>query len=289
VVTEFKERILPDIVHVNFYGPSAYFHLSTARSLPTKTVVTFHNLLTANAGHDGLVQALLKKATAVAAVSPAGARNIELAMGYPRQRISIIAPGVPSDMFAPAQGGRPGLPTVIFIGRLVDDKGADIAVRAMQFLKGKATLKIVGDGPERPKLENLARQLSLEDSVSFAGQVGPDQRRQILADAFVMVVPSRWEEPFGTVAAEGALSSLPVIATRRGGLPETVKDRETGIIIPPEDPPALVAALRSLLDDPTLAETMGRAGRSRALREFSLEETVNRYETLYFKACTDTH
>jgi glycogen synthase len=286
-ITKLKEEVRPDIVHVNFYGPSSYFHLKTARRLPTKTVVTFQTALTTMAGEDGLVQALLREAAVVIAPSRAAARNIALSTGYSLNQISVIAPGVPHGMSPPAIDSGSGLPTVVFLGRLVEDKGADIAVRAMHALKGIANLNIVGDGPQRPALENLARELSLEETVHFFGQVSDDQRGQMIANAFAMVVPSRHEELFGMVAVEGALSSLPVVAASRGGLPEVVKHRETGIIIPPDDPTALSAALRGLLNDRGVASAMGRAGRSRALRKFSLEEAIIRHETLYFKACPD--
>jgi len=286
-ITKLKEEVRPDIVHVNFYGPSSYFHLKTARRLPTKTVVTFQTALTTMAGEDGLVQALLREAAVVIAPSRAAARNIALSTGYSLNQISVIAPGVPHGMSPPAIDSGSGLPTVVFVGRLVEDKGADIAVRAMRALKGIANLNIVGDGPQRPALEDLARELSLEETVHFSGQVSDDQRGQMIANAFAMVVPSRHEELFGMVAVEGALSSLPVVAASRGGLPEVVKHRETGIIIPPDDPTALSAALRGLLNDRGVASAMGRAGRSRALRKFSLEEAIIRHETLYFKACPD--
>lgn len=284
-VMELKARIGADIVHVNFHGPSSYFHLGGIRSATHRTVVAFQTALTTKAGEDGLIRSLLKEAVAVVTPSRAAARNIEVCTAYPSERISVIAPGIPADDVTGKADRGSGLPSVIFVGRLVEEKGADVAVRAMHQLNGTAKLDIIGDGPQRATLEELTRELSLEGVVRFYGQVGDDQKRRMLAEASVMIVPSRHEELFGMVAAEAALASLPVVASDRGGLPEVVTDQETGILIPPDDASALAAALRRLLDDPALAAKMGRAGRSRTLREYSLEKMVDRYETLYFAAC----
>ncbi len=284
-IKSLKRDLQPDIVHINFTGPTPLFHFRTLADSVSQTVVTFQAaLFDQPASIEGLVSTILEKAKSVVAVSRAAARNIERHTGFPLNRISIVFPGIPHALFAAHPEKSAAEPTVVFLGRLVKDKGVDIAIQAMAILKHGAKLSVIGDGPERPALEALVQQLDLQHSVHFAGRVDDDTRRDMLAKAHVMIVPSRHEELFGMVAAEGALSSLPVIAARMGGLPEVVADGETGIIVPPDDPVALAQALDRVLADPQLAARMGRNGRERALREFSLENTADRYERIYFDA-----
>src|SRR5690606_14902199 len=133
-------------------------------------------------------------------------------------------------------------------------------------------------------LETLVHEQGLQDIVNFTGFVDDAAtRRDMLAAAHVMAVPSR-QEPFGMVAVEGALAALPVVAARSGGLPEVVSDGQTGIIVSPEDPMAWAQALDSILADAELAARMGKNGRERALREFSLSKTADRYERIYSDA-----
>jgi glycosyltransferase involved in cell wall biosynthesis len=83
------------------------------------------------------------------------------------------------------------------------------------------------------------------------------------------------------VAAEGSLSSLPVVVSDTGGLPEVVQDGVTGIVVPKDEPQALSQALQKLLSNPALAKEMGKAGRERVRKKFLLEKTVDDYENLY--------
>jgi len=280
-VRALKSEGMFDIVHVNFSGPGPLFHLRTRQQDRSGMVVTLQTALTAKAGGEaGLARDLLRAADRVVAVSQPAAKNIELCAGYPLDKISVIYPGIPGDLFAPSTP-RPGLPTIVFIGRLVTDKGADCAIRAMQPLRGRARLVVIGDGPEKAALENLAAELSLTESVHFTGYISDDERRKFLAEATAMLVPSRHEELFGMVAAEGSLSSLPVVVSDTGGLPEVVQDGVTGIVVPKDEPQALSQALQKLLSNPALAKEMGKAGRERVRKKFLLEKTVDDYENLY--------
>jgi glycogen(starch) synthase len=102
-----------------------------------------------------------------------------------------------------------------------------------------------------------------------------------MKSATIVVMPSRWEEAFGLVALEAALMGRPVVATRVGGLPEVVVDRETGLIVQKDDSEALADAIASLLDQPQQAMAMGNAGRLRAQQIFSLQRYVDAYDALY--------
>lgn len=284
-IRSLKEQGGFDIVHVNFSGPNLLFHLRTLNSSDAPTIVTFQTALSAKSGYEaGLVRKLLQAATRVVSVSEAALENVVQCTGYPRERISVIYPGIPPALFGTSPERQCDIPTVAFIGRLVKDKGADLAIRAMLSLRGAARLNVIGDGPERSNLRALADELSLEETVIFSGYVSNGTRRKMLSEASILVVPSRHEELFGMVAAEGAFSSLPVVTCSTGGLPEVVLDGVTGIVVPTNDAEALSSAIHKLSSEPVLAKKMGEAGRQRALKKFSIEKTIDDYESLYKSA-----
>jgi glycosyltransferase involved in cell wall biosynthesis len=139
---------------------------------------------------------------------------------------------------------------LLFVGRLVSVKGADLAIEALKRLRErgvKTTLTICGDGPERDALEQQVRDADLEDSVTFEGWTEPDELAAHYRRAELFLVPSRYE-PFGIVALEAIASGCPVVAAETGGLPEAVGD--CGILVAPDNPGALAdAAERALRSD----------------------------------------
>jgi glycosyltransferase involved in cell wall biosynthesis len=142
-------------------------------------------------------------------------------------------------------------------------------------------LIIVGEGPERPELERLIGEIGLHARVQLLGNVPHDQMNRVAAPAWVQVVPSRWDEPFGIVAAEAMMQGRAAIVTGTGGLAEIVADGDGGFHTPPGDVPALAAALRRLLTDRELAERFGRAARRRALAHFNEDRFVDQFISLY--------
>jgi glycosyltransferase involved in cell wall biosynthesis len=137
---------------------------------------------------------------------------------------------------------------------------------------------LVGDGPERARLEALRDSLGLQRVVTFAGwqaDVAP-----WLASFDVFVLPSRGEH-FGRVLVEAMALGKPVVATDAGGVPEIVRDGETGLLAPPADPAALAAAVARLVEDAAQRARLGEAGRRRAADEFSLERHRDALRALY--------
>lgn len=148
---------------------------------------------------------------------------------------------------------------LLYFGRLVEEKGADIAVKAMEYLPD-AKLKVVGDGPEEHALRQLAKDRQL-DNVEFLGPLWDADLYKILARARAVVVPSRWHEPFPYVIAQSFAMGKCIIGTRRGGIPEFVGDDERGITFEPEDIDDTVAALGKLVADAELARELGQAAK----------------------------
>jgi len=158
--------------------------------------------------------------------------------------------------------------------RLVPQKGIDDAVRALAELPADVVLVVLGEGPERPALERLARELGVSERVFLPGRV-PDVGSW-LRRATVYVHPARWEG-FGLGVLEAMHAGLPVVATNVSSLPELVVEGETGLLVKRDDAPALAQALAVALGRPEL----GAAGRERALAEFSVDRMASRTVALY--------
>jgi glycogen(starch) synthase len=278
-VAALKRRFGPDIVQVSLSDASAFFHL---RTLGTERTVVALRVAPAglSAGPGTLLGALLDRADRVTANSAAvGADLRRLAPGLDG-RLRVIRNGFPLPAAEPPPP--PCTPSVVCLGRVVADKGFDVAVEAWPAVVAAvpdARLTIAGDGPARAGLEQRAAALGLD--VAFPGWVAPGDVPALLGAHSAVCVPSRWREAFGLVALQGAQARRPVVATRVGGLPEVVLDEHTGLLVAPEDPDALAVALVRVLRDSTLAARLGAAGRRRAAEDFSLAAHVDAYERLY--------
>lgn len=176
---------------------------------------------------------------------------------------------------------------VVFLGRLVSDKGCDLALRALALLKQdglRPSFTVIGDGPETPDLRRLVRELDLSAQVRFMGTVR-EGRGKIVAQHKIMVVPSTWEEPFGVVALEGIAAGCAVVAARSGGLPEAVGP--CGVLFPKSDAAALASALKRLLTNDLERERL-LAERAGHLKQFQPEFVAQRYMEVFHAALRHT-
>jgi len=166
---------------------------------------------------------------------------------------------------------------LIFVGRLVSDKGAALLLDALKLMSAKPRLTIVGDGPERSALEKQASQL--QSQVEFAGPQHGEQLADSLRQHQILVVPSIWQEPFGIVALEGIACGCAVIGSAGGGLSEAIGP--CGLTFPNGDARALADAITRLLDNPTERERL-RQNAPAHLARF----TPSRVAALYLEAMT---
>lgn len=283
-VARLKRQVAADLVHLNTLGPSVLFHLETSRSKPSPVLLTMHSPVMEDAARpDTLYGRALRSASWVNCNSQAVRTDLCRSMPELRARSSVIYYGMEPPGLEPGPPPREE-PVILAYGRLVPDKGFDLAIRAFQTVLHRfprARLVLVGEGPERSKLERLSLELGLAASVQFTGPVRPEDVPALLDAASVVVVPSRWDEPFGLVALEAALMARPVVATRAGGLVEVVDHDVTGLLVEKEDVVALAAALVHLLADPVTADRMGRTARLRASERFAWDRCVDEYEQLY--------
>jgi len=173
-------------------------------------------------------------------------------------------------------------PLIVFQGRLVSTKGADILLRAASNLLEQSyaiELLLIGDGPERARLESIAAKPPLKGKVRFAGRVPPADLERQLSQATVVVVPSLSGEVFGLVVAENMLRAVPLVVSDLGAFVEVIGESRS--VFSTGDVGDLTRRLKSLLDDPEQRTAMGIAARHRALEMFSIEKMVGRHADLY--------
>lgn len=175
-------------------------------------------------------------------------------------------------------------PLLAFAGRLVPEKGVDWLLRAFAQSKvgsGPGRLVIMGDGPDRPRLEGIAAELGLGTSVVFTGHLARATSQQHLEAAWVQAVPSLWAEPFGLVAAEALARGTPVIASDAGAPAEIVEHGATGWVVKTGDTQALSDTIDAALADRSVASKMGQAGRRIASGRYSETRWIERYLEIY--------
>ncbi len=198
----------------------------------------------------------------------------------PRKRITLIYNGVDAEYFRPPDH-RSGPPVVLSVGRLVPVKAHDVLIKAFAIVlprHPRAELWIAGDGPRLGELTELARKNLPPGKAKFLASrqdISPLYKK---ADLFAL--PSL-AEAMPNVVLEAMGSGLPVVASRVGGVPELVKQGQTGWLVPPGKPEALAGALDKLLSNPHKRTLFGRAGRERVESDFSMTVMVKRHEEIF--------
>lgn len=182
-----------------------------------------------------------------------------------------------------SQRGWQGRSIIGCVGRLRTEKGQEDLVAALPAVVARnpsALLLMIGDGPQRQELRDLARKLRVDANIEWLGALPPDEVYRMLGTMQVLVVPSRYEA-FGLCAAEGMAAGLPVVATAVDGLREVVIDGETGMLVPQKAPEAMAGAVNELLGAPALRERMGQAGRQRVSDLFPVNRFNESYQALF--------
>lgn len=265
-----------DVVHTHLVHADVYGGLA-AKLRRTPLVSTKHNDDPFRAGSFRFVERALS-ADRIVTISDALRRFTVEQVGIPAARVETIHYGLDDAPQAWGENPPDTVPAdariVLSTARLTAQKGVDVAIRALASLPEEVALVVLGEGPERERLQELADRSGVSPRVFLPGRV-PDVAAW-LRRASVYVQPSRWEG-FGLAVLEAMVCGLPVVATRVSSLPELVADGETGVLVAPDDPAALAAALERALGEPGF----GDAGRERARREFSVAEMADRTAALY--------
>ena len=214
-----------------------------------------------------------------------------LGLGCPRDRIVKLPVGaeLSSDQFRP-RTLHPGEPVrILTVARLVEKKGLEYGIRAVAHLKTVhpcIRYLVAGEGELRPRLESLVRELGVEDQVSLLGAQTRSQIAALYRSAHLFILPSVTAangdmEGQGLVLQEAQASGLPVISTRHNGIPEGVRDGESGFLVPERDSAALAERLSYLVEHPEVWPAMGRVGRELVEAEFDSEMLNDRLVEIY--------
>jgi len=237
----------------------------------------------------------VESAAAVIAVSEGMRADVLAAYpAVPPDRIKVIRNGIDTVEYAPDPGTGvlrrhgidPQRPMVIFVGRITRQKGLPVLLRAAASLAPEAQLVLCAGQPDTAELADEVTSLvtglqATRSGVIWIPEMLPKREViQLLSHATVFTCPSLYE-PLGIVNLEAMACGTAVVASRVGGIPEVVADAETGLLVPPDDPAALAAALNALVGDPGRASAMGAAGRRRAAAEFGWDAIADQTAALY--------
>jgi len=288
--------IRPDIVVINQPGPdSAQGAIRAALSIPGgPRVVPLVHLAAARQLRMRLrriklwwARRLYAQVDRVFSVSRASARSLREDYGVPEELLEVLPNGIRDGRaWNPREVARSRLrlglsPTdvaVLWAGRFTQEKGVDLLLSAAERLGSRPTkvrFLLAGDGPLRVSLEGRFAKTIASGRATLLGW--RDDVARLLRMCDIATMPSRLE-CFGLFIAEAMAAGKPVVATRVHGIPDVVRDGETGILVPPEDPAALAWAVERLAADRGAREAMGRAGRRRYEAEFTFETAATRFE-----------
>jgi glycosyltransferase involved in cell wall biosynthesis len=291
VVESIRELVVQtnaDIVHAHGYKADIYAYLAL-RGTATPLVSTCHtwydnNLLVTLYGMaDRLV---LRNYAAVVAVSDDVKQRL-LKAGLRKDKIHLVRNGIDLRPFDNAQpslrsGTQANSPAIVgLVGRLSIEKGVDIFLHAAARVLAElpsTKFVVVGEGPDRDKLESLIDDLKIRESVSMLGR--RDDMPSVYASLDIMVSASR-QEGLPMAILEGMASRLPLVATAVGEVPTVVFDGRTGVLLPPEDPRLLASAIVDLLRNPAERERLASAARKLIEDEFSADRMTADYLRVY--------
>lgn len=185
-----------------------------------------------------------------------------VARGIRRDLVKVIPPGVSFEYYTPDAAERAETPTIAYLGRLKKYKGVDFVIKALAAMRHtNAVLEIAGAGDYRPTLERLVDSLALRERVRFLGFVTEAEKLALLRRAWVVSLASP-KEGWGLTNVEAEACGTPVVASNSPGIRESVRDGETGFLVPHGDVLAMAAAYDRLAGDPALVATMGAKARA---------------------------
>ncbi len=274
-----------DLIHANWTlsGITAWF-LQFAHREPF--IVTVHGSDiyqgTKTSWIRWLTKLSLSHANAIVAVSKDLAEKVT-DLGIPQDKIQVIPDGIDIGNFRPEEADKRE-DIILFVGSLIPRKGCKYLIHAFDSVLRKLPqyqLHFVGEGPDQPELQQLVKDMGINDQVYFHGALSRDEVSRFMKRAKIFVLPSL-EEGLGVVLLEAIASGTPCVASHIGGIPDIVTD-ETGRLVPPCDPAALDAAISDILSNPETWKSLSRACRERAVEVFAWDKIGDQLFTLYHR------
>ena len=296
----WSKRFEADLIHVHLANPLAelsallakrdipivaHFHSDVVRPLPVAVRGLYNRFL----------HAFYRRANCIVVPTPA---HIEISKFVPdyREKCRVVPFGIPINRFALDEDGckkvdqlRDGLPSVLFVGRLVPYKGVEFLVRALTDIK--ARLWIVGSGPLEDSLKGLAKEAGIADRIEFLGQVSERDLLAYYHACDVFVLPSiTTQEMFGLVQLEAMACRKPVISTTLPtGVPWVNQHGKTGYTVAPGNSAELSQSIQCLLSSRELREEMGEAGRARVEQHFTSRKMAEAMLQVYRETLSESY
>ena len=282
---ELFERERVPHFHVHFANRAAHTAMFVKAISGIPFSITAHGQdFMSDLGSDELLRELCATAEFVGAETDYSRDMLAARCPESREKIFRVYNGIDLTRFPLAQTKRYPTGSIRFLstGRLIPFKGFDILIDACAQLQNRAlnfACEIIGDGPLRAELEARVAQHKLQERIHFAGEQSQNYVLRALRNSDIFVLASARDERgasdiFPTVIAEAMASERPVVSTTVAGIPELVANSKTGVLVPPDDAPALADAMDKLAREENLRDDFGRAGRIRIEQEFTIEKTI---------------
>ncbi len=276
-----RREFQPAVIHAHWWFPNGVAATWVARMGGLPLVTTLHGtdvrMARSISASRPVFRHVLKHSSAVTAVSRWLAHETQSIVSVPPP---IVAPMPVATELFDVRTSAPRTRRLLFVGRLMEQKGIDLLLGALGQLPADVGLDVVGDGPDRAALQTLAATLGVAARVQWHGAVKQHALPALYQRALALVVPSS-EEGLGLVAVEAQLSETPVIAFNSGGLPDVIQHDRTGVLVQERTADALAAGLQALLAREDAGASMGAAGRLHALATFAPESAARRYADIY--------
>ena len=279
-------------LHVHFAGMAARTAFWIKRFFGIDYSLTVHanDIFVPNKFEIGLPQ-IFSMASAIVVVSDFAANQLRDRFSDTASRFHRIYNGIDCDRFRPAQPSQP--PLILSIGRLISKKGFDVLIDACASLQNGAQefrCEIIGEGPLSAELQARIDRHGLGKQVLLVGPKSQAEIAACLSGATLFVLPCRIDadgamDNLPTVVMEAMASALPVVSTDVGGVPEMVRDGESGLLVSQNDPLATAEAIARLIGDAELARSFGREGRKRAEELFSIDKNVRVLREILLRPC----
>jgi glycosyltransferase involved in cell wall biosynthesis len=285
-VREALADLKPAVLHSHWWFPSGWMAAeAVGRSTTPASVLSLHGtdlrLLSRVSIAAPLAQRVFSRMDRILPVSSYLA-DVLVSLGAPRSRTAVLPMPADASVFRPEAAAPARTSDFVLAARLVPQKRADLAIRGLAHARNRgadARLHIVGDGPEREPLSDLARTLDCLSAVVFHGTQPPEALAKIFRSCAAALLPSE-REGYGLVLVEAALCETPGIGARSGAIPEIVVPGESGWLVEPGDWKGIGDAMLDAIRDPLGRERLGHAARDRALHR-TAPQSAERLAAVY--------
>lgn len=298
LIEEIYREFPFDLIHAHVALPDGYAATKLKQKYGKPVIVTIHGqdlqiTLYRSKGSKNALIHVFKEADRIVTVSGKLRKIAEKSLGY-AEKIITIGNGIAVDKLASAERSKGfrssnSYKTLLSVSNLIPQKGIEFNLRAFAKIASKyPDLKytIIGDGPEKARLETLASNLGITNRVEFLGRLPHTEVLAYMAKAEVFSLPS-WNEAFGVVYIEAMAFGKPVIGCRGEGLEDFVEHGKTGMLVKPRDVDSLVEALDFLLSHPDEAKAMGERARRLVLENYTWEKNAEKTIEVYKEVLHD--